>query len=267
MFTPSVVANLFKVDRQTVKDWSYRFSEYLNPAANPVKGNVRYYDFNDIRVFAYISLYWEEKPDIESIKCGLSSENHFDIELIDDLICQITPLFRELTDNDKERITNIVLIGGMSPIGDNLLELANSYKIAGDKLAKNILADELGSDLACPMMYCYRHAIELYLKSVLREKHKTHKLDKLLEKFRYQMKTDFNSDIPDWFEKIILAFNDFDPESTTFRYGEYLNSREETVLDFKHIMTLIDWFAESIGNIHQRLTKLNHDLKTIPPQQ
>src|SRR5260221_10763389 len=90
----SEAARIFKVDRDLVKTWAYHFSDYLGPRANPPKGLPRQFSVEDLRVLAYVSMYWEDQPDLEYIKIGLNRENHFE-EPYDDLVRSVTPLFQE----------------------------------------------------------------------------------------------------------------------------------------------------------------------------
>lgn len=57
--TVAQVAKIIAVNNKTIKDWSYHFAEYLSRTANPPKGEQRFYSFEDVRVFAYLQLYWE----------------------------------------------------------------------------------------------------------------------------------------------------------------------------------------------------------------
>lgn len=91
-FKISEVAHILEIDRQLILKYAYLFAEYLSPSAKPAKGSIRYYNLNDIRIFAYVLMYWEEDPDIENIKYGLNSEEYYDVPLINDLISQISPL-------------------------------------------------------------------------------------------------------------------------------------------------------------------------------
>ncbi len=64
------------------------------------------------------------------------------------------------------------------------------------------------------------------------------------------VKAHFAAIIPEWFESIVLVFNDFDPDSTTFRYGGYLG--QEVWVDLTQMKTLMGWLAESFQKIRHR---------------
>jgi len=67
-FGVSEAARSLEVDRDIIKKWAYLFRDYLEPPANPRKGIPRQFSVEDLRIFAYISMFWEDDPDIESIK-------------------------------------------------------------------------------------------------------------------------------------------------------------------------------------------------------
>jgi len=252
-FSVSYIAKLLKVNTSTVKTWAQTFSEYLSGDANPVKGNQRYFNLDDVRVLAYIYYYWEDQPDLEHIKIGLNSNSHYDHELIDDLILKLSPFAFDYHDEIDESWKHGVLFGGLSEFTD-VFYLANSYKLAGDRLVDIALKNEESRNLFCPAIYNYRHATELYLKAIFGSSKQTHNLKTLFEKFKKIIKEKYNQDCPDWFTNIILTFDTFDPYGTAFRYGESTNSNE-VFIDLIQMKTVMGWMSESFQNIrrHQGL--------------
>src|SRR3569623_888206 len=117
-----------KVERDLVKTWSYLFSDYLSTGANPGKGRQRKFTATDIRVFAYLLMYWCDDPDIEEIKYGLSN-CYYESELIDDFITGITPLFCSMPEEIDETWPRVVF-GGEFELQD-ILATAKSFKLAG----------------------------------------------------------------------------------------------------------------------------------------
>ncbi|WP_374461716.1 hypothetical protein [Chryseobacterium taeanense] len=251
-YTVSSVAKLFNVTTESIKKWIYLFSEYLSSGATPPKGNERIFEIEDIRVFAYIYYYWEDDPDIECIKIGLNSDEHYDNELIDSLILQISPFVLEPNNKMDETWKHGVLFSGISEIGDRFY-LANSYKQAGDKLVDIALKNEEISDVFCPAIYNYRHATELFLKDAIgydrkEDKKNGHKLVPLFEKFEIYIKKKYKIKCPEWFKNIIFTFNAFDSEGTTFRYGSQHYIQNEFFIDFQQMKTVMDWLTESFQN-------------------
>ncbi|MDR1402150.1 MAG: hypothetical protein LBJ60_00425 [Tannerellaceae bacterium] len=250
MYSVADIAKLFNVDNKNVKDWTYFFSEYLSKSSNPPKGQQRFYTVEDIRIFAYVLLYWEDEPDIEHIKFGLNSYEYYNIENINNLITQITPIFQEPYE-EIASVENNVLFAGMASL-DNQLSLANAFKESGDILFERIKEQDNLYDFASPILYQYRHSIELYLKSILRNPPKTHNLLKLYARFETLVKTKFQTAIPSWLKEMIVGFNKIDPRGDIFRYGEDI-ARYEILVDLLHLKVKISWFAKSINNIYYKL--------------
>jgi hypothetical protein len=151
-FSMADAVRIFQVDSKAIKDWIYYFSEHLGKNATPIKGVCRTFEIADIRVMAFIYSYWEENPDIEAINMGLNTNGHYDNEPIDNLIIRLTPFFIEPPENIDETWKHGVVFGGLSDFADTFF-LANSYKIAGDKLIDIALKDEEGYSLFCPAIY------------------------------------------------------------------------------------------------------------------
>lgn len=81
-FTVADVGRILKIEKDLIKTWTYKFSDYLSSNSKPDKGKPREFQLEDIRVMAYILMYWEDDPDIESIKIGLNSNSHYEDDLI-----------------------------------------------------------------------------------------------------------------------------------------------------------------------------------------
>lgn len=252
-FTVAELAHLLKIEKDLIKTWSYKFSSYLSPKANPGKGNSREFNVDDIRVFAFILMYWEDEPDIEYIKICLNSNSHYDHEMIDNLLTEITPAFIESPNNMDESWKHGVLFNGLAEFSDTFY-LANSYKLAGDRLIEIALKNEEAWELFCPAVYNYRHATELYMKAITGYNKKSHDLISLFNKLQELLKSEFNTKIPYWFNNLISTFNNFDPGGTTFRYGKTLDT-DEIFIDLVQLKTLMEWVEQSFKNIrkHQGL--------------
>lgn len=250
MFSVSETARLLDIDRKTIMDWSYHFFEYLSKYSNPPKGRQRFYTIEDIRIFAYILLYWENNPDIEYIKIGLNSQEYYDIEPINNLITQITPIFQEPT-KEFVRIESNVLFAGMDSV-DNQLSLANAFKESGDMLFESVKMHGNLYDFSSPILYQYRHAIELYLKAILNKSPKTHNLLKLCENFETLIKAKFQTTVPTWLKDMIVGFNQIDPKGDIFRYGEDITSNE-ILVNLRLLKNKMNWFAKSINRIYDKL--------------
>jgi hypothetical protein len=249
-FTVAEVSRMFEADKDTVKTWAYKFSEYLTANANPPKGIPREFQLEDIRIMAYVFSEWEDDPDIECIKMGLNSNNHYENPNIDDLISSLIPLFIDPPENMDENWKHGVIFSGFATLGD-ILMYARSYKLAGDRLIDIALENEEAWDLHNPALFNYRHSIELYLKTITGSYKHEHNLLPLYRKLKKLLKTEFNAEPPEWFESVILKFNEMDPGGITFRYGGIQNY-DEVFIDFIQMKKKMGWLTQSFQNILNR---------------
>lgn len=166
------VAIILEIEKQVIKKMAYHFKDYLNPNANPEKGKVREFTVEDICTLGYIYMYWEEEPDFENIRSGLNWNEQFEYPY-SEIATKAKPIFREFS--DELMGSNVWMIGGMAECSDKLT-LAKSYKKAGDSLINIGINDNTERDIIYPAIYNYRHATELYLKSLLRKEKETHDL-------------------------------------------------------------------------------------------
>lgn len=249
IFSPADIARILQVEVDVVKTWSLVFAEYLSRDANPGKGIPRRFSSDDLRVFAYVMTQWEADPDIVCIKIGLNRNNHYE-EIFDQLIAEATPIFMDTSMiRDGENIG--MIFSPLSKLADTF-SLACSFKQAGDALVEVALRDERENDLICPILYNYRHSVELFLKATKHNRKGGHDLTVLLQEFRELMKSEFKSEPPEWFDGIIHVFNEFDPEGTSFRYGASSNKYYEVYIELGHLRRAMTWMAEGFQNLADR---------------
>jgi hypothetical protein len=118
------------------------------------------------------------------------------------------------------------------------------YKLAADALFEKVLQDRFVVDLVIyPMVFNYRHYVELSLKAILfrsglvletqgKPKY-SHNLEKLWEQLRPLLQTRFKDhdfSVLDNVEKLILEFSGVDPKSTAFRYHEHNPGQKEPAI-------------------------------------
>lgn len=220
MYTEEYIRKLLEVDRNTISRWRYRFSEFLSSSAIQ-KGTTRYYTEDDIRVLALINEYWSENPDYEDILARLYSKEHHNEEYWR-LIYLSTPVFKKELPEDLFESPFYVMLdrrGMCEPI-----LVARAYKYAGDTLiteARSYI--EIPYDLIFPVLYNYRHAIELYLKIIVAYEHNSkqkmpHSLSKLVKDFKNLYKARMNP----WIQEFLEKFDEVDQKGTAFRYTDEL---------------------------------------------
>jgi len=73
MITASYVLELFDISRETVRQWSAEFAEYLSPSANPGDRLPRQFSDDDMRVFALVASMKEEGKRYSDIHAALKN--------------------------------------------------------------------------------------------------------------------------------------------------------------------------------------------------
>jgi hypothetical protein len=208
------IAKILSVNAQQVENWASLFNNYLSPDTGRTAGGLRVFSDSDFLVFVYLSEYWGSDPDIESIESGLNQENHHDERFVERLYLH-TPLLQEPPDDLDETWRHGVLwVGGH---GQERFELARNYRYAAEKMLEQALQTGEVRNWMCPVLFAYRHTLELYLKCIGSIGQRTHSLTdcaKLVEK-HHGMKLD--SQVKSWIEE----FDKIDPNpGTAFRYED-----------------------------------------------
>jgi hypothetical protein len=115
-------------------------------------------------------------------------------------------------DLDETWRHGIFLGGGV----DEYLELARSYKQSAEALLDSALKSGEPRDWGYPVLFAYRHALELYLKIVGEIQEPIHSLEdcvRLVEKRHGQR---IGSPVREW----VIEFDKIDPYGTAFRYAD-----------------------------------------------
>lgn len=114
------------------------------------------------------------------------------------------------------------MIGGMANLAYQ--HIGQQYYDAAVLLLEAIkYGDATDAQLAHPVLYLYRHSVELFLKAAVGSAAKTHDLAGLAGQFRALIKAEFKADLPAWIDGRIKELAAIDPNSTSFRYSETWN--------------------------------------------
>jgi hypothetical protein len=228
--SPAQVARILGVELSEAKRMVHLFKDYLSKAANPEKGKKRIFNDSDLLVLIYVGHHWEDESDLECIKIGLNRDKHYDDPYLEHLYLH-TPLIQEWPDGlDETWRHGILLVGGGR---HDHLELARNYREAAEGLLKAALMNDGISHSAYPVLFAYRHTLELYLKIIGEVEQKTHSLKKCVQRVEARWKIKLPSPIRGW----ILELDEIDPEGTAFRYAgadTALNEHYEEWFDFRH---------------------------------
>lgn len=128
-----------------------------------------------------------------------------------------TKIFAEIPDGLDETWHHGAMLGGPS----DSLDLAESYRLAANLLVEQVLTQKSEAwELVYPIMYNYRHCLELYLKMIVSPGRNRHSLQGLLSNLIRYMRDTHHQAVPKWFKDAVLELHEFDENSTTFRYSD-----------------------------------------------
>ena len=235
----SQTALILGVDRQQVKTWAWVFRDHLSCQANPGKGLPRRFTDSDVLALIFVALHWEDNPDLEAIQAGLNCQDQFD-DHYREMLYRYTPILQEPPDGLDETWRHGVFLNGGSV--DGYLALARSYKESADALLDSALKSGEPREWGYPVLFAYRHTLELYLKVVGEVGVNTHSLRKCVDLIEQRHGQRIPSPAREW----IIELDGIDPGGTAFRYAdgqveESLRYAEYWVdfVQFKYAMTCV----------------------------
>ncbi len=233
------VARCLRVDRSELRVWTTTFSEHLSPEAVSAAGEEPQYNEADLRVLAFVAEQIEAGAEPEEIADLLQGEGSSEARFVEFARLH-TPLFRDVPDEIDEMWGHGSLIGGMA--ARQLAQVARSYKAAADELAGRALASQEPHELDYPVLFLYRHAIELYLKALLSDRPRTHNLGRLIDLLEGQ----YGGKLDGWIADHLRDFHEIDRKSDMFRYADSPSGGELWV-DFHQLRAVLDRLVEVFG--------------------
>lgn len=215
--TIAEAARVLGVDSTLVKRWALLFKDYLSHGANPGKGTARSFIDGDMLVLLYVGSEWEDSPDIEAIKVGLNMENHHEDPFREHLYWH-TPLLQEPPPDLDETWRHGILLVGAGRY--ERFELARNYRSVAESMLAAALKEGDLHHSAYPVLFAYRHTLELYLKTIGEVDETTHSLKRCV----HFVEKRHGEKIPDPIRAWILELDRIDPTGTAFRYDEFASS-------------------------------------------
>lgn len=238
MATVSEVARLIGVDRDKVKAWAKEFAEYLSLTAQPAKGRERQFSEADLRVMAVISEHLEMGNDADDVHYALNSGEQYAESLIE-LARLNSPIFQEPPDEMDETWQHGVLIGGMAC--RDLLQVARAYKLAADELVKQALSNYEPHELDYPILFLYRHTVEIYVKAALENPPEHHDLSQLIQ----LLEAECGKKLAGWIKDRLWDFHRIDNMAALFRYADP-PADGELWIDFHQLQAVIDKLVQAV---------------------
>ena len=159
------------------------------------------------------------------------------------------PIFCENWDDESET-NHLILIGGMATYDKERMAIA--YKAAGDMLIEYALASgDRSWEVTAPVLFLYRHTVELYLKWVVYDSENNHNIAKLVEEADQIAMRKVGKNLPDWVKARLLEFAYHDPHSTKFRYAPKSKQplHKEYGIDLYHLRRLIEVLTDGLAKL------------------
>lgn len=232
MATVAEVAGFLGVEPDKVKRWTKEFAEYLSLTAQPAKGQERQFSEADLRVLAVAAEHLEFGNDADDVHYALNSGAQYAEPLVELARLHI-PLFQDPSDEIDETWRHGTLIGGMAC--RDLRQVAKAYKLAADELLKQALEKYEPHELDYPVLFLYRHTVEVYLKAALNDPPEHHDLSRLIQ----LLEAESGKKIAPWVKDRLWDFHKIDNMAALFRYADP-PADGELWIDFHQLQSVID---------------------------
>lgn len=147
------------------------------------------------------------------------------------------PIFEDPPDEDLFGRAGVLLLNWNGQSGREPWEIARAYRTAADRLLAAALDANETWESIDPVLFCYRHAVELHLKALVGTlARRTHALDDLIAALREQLGHFRKADV-DYLCDRLSEFGRQDPRSTAFRYtdGVAMDRPAELWVDLYHL--------------------------------
>jgi hypothetical protein len=244
--TISEVARLLDVNRELVKSWVGTFSEHVSEWAQPKAGRTRLFTDADTRALALVSDLWEDDPDLENINACLNTGDQNSGRYVE-LVHLNTPVFQDVPNDLDETWDHGVLLNAMwlRPA----IEVARAYKYAADELVKAALSCHEPHLLDYPILFNYRHMLELYLKIILDDQQEAKRLGHDLVKLVEAVETKLSRKVSEWVRSRLKEFCEIDPSSDLFRYADRAPEHPNYVeiwIDFHQVKSVMDKLCQAL---------------------
>jgi hypothetical protein len=238
MATVSETARFLGVERDKVKKWAKEFAEHLSLTAQPAKGQERHFSEADLPVLAVIAEHLELGNEADDVHYALNSGQQYAEPLLE-MARLHSPLFQEPSDEIDETWQHGTLIGGMAC--RDLPQVARAYKLAADELLKQALSKYEPHELDYPVLFLYRHTVEVYLKAALDNPPGHHDLSRLIQ----LLEAESGKKIAGWVRDRLWDFHKIDNMAALFRYADP-PADGELWIDLHQLRAVIDKLVQAI---------------------
>lgn len=207
-------ARILGVNVHQVKTWAWAYRVYLSVKANPGKGKSRTFTDSDVLALIYICDRSEAGESVDEIHAGLAREDHYDNDQYRHLLYVNTPILQEPPDDlDETWRHGILLVGGGV---DGYLTLARNYRQCAQTMLEAAIESGEPREWGFPVLFAYRHTLELYLKIIGQIDDRTHSLRECIA----QVEKRHHERLPSRAREWIVELDEIDPKGTAFRYAD-----------------------------------------------
>lgn len=146
------------------------------------------------------------------------------------------PIFEEPPDDMALR-AGALLVNWNGNAGVAASEVSSAFRVAAERLLDAALANNETWEAAYPILFCYRHGLEVRLKSLLPGEPRQHGLGELWAALLPRLAGQYPAGQLAWLSDRIAEFEQLDPRSTAFRYADAVPAGRapELWVDFHHL--------------------------------
>ena len=203
-------------------------------------------------------------PEVREATCPECQEFFAEFE-IDELEFEQSPMMRPLFEDPTAEIERpdpftgpqgFMLGGEFLPTKE---EMAQQYFEAANLLVDAIKRGDMEDyRLTNPVLFLYRHALEMKLKGILPNVAKTHDLARLAGEFEDLIKRKCGRSIASWIAARLKEIAGVDPTSTAFRYSQYYCKKTkqdvsvagETYVSLAHLQRAMTLLISALDRVY-----------------
>lgn len=133
-----------------------------------------------------------------------------------------------------------------------LHDMARAYRAAAFRLLDTARSNNESWESIDPIMFCFRHALELHLKALQSgAARRVHPLKDLAKELHRRLHGRYRSEHVDWLCDRIREFDRVDSRSTSFRYHDVAepNREPELWVDFTRLRTIMEAIFDGLEKV------------------
>ena len=160
------------------------------------------------------------------------------------------PIFEE-PPGDMEQRAGALLVNWNGNAGVAAPEVGSAFRVAAERLLDAAQANNETWEAAYPILFCYRHGLEVGLKSLVPGASREHGLSDLWATLQPRLAGRYDAVQLAWLGDRIAEFEQVDPRSTAFRYADAVPAGRapELWVDFHHLRESAASLFDALGRL------------------